>query len=427
MCSTSVAPAESRARGAGAGRRFAFTAAALAKLKCPAGSDRLYVYDQRTPGLALCVTAAGARTFYVYRRVDGRPQRVRVGRFPGLSIEQARRQAAQVNAAIARGEDPQAERRRRRVESTVGELFAHFLEAHAKLHKKSWRQDQDQYDLYLSDWKSRRLSAVRRADVAALHAKVGRERGHYAANRLLSLLSSMFAKARDLGHAGENPARGVKRFKETTRDRFLRADELPRFFAALDAEPSHTIRDFFYLALLTGARRSNVQTMRWADVSLDGETWRLPETKGGEPLTVPLVPAAVRILRQRWADAIVKAAADAGRGVGDGEPGPYVFPGRGGDGHLTEPNKAWASLLKRAKISDLRIHDLRRTLGSWQAAGGSSLTIIGKSLGHKNPNTTAIYARLQLDPVRQSVAAAASAILAAGNVAAPAEAPRTAG
>ena len=115
-------------------------------------------------------------------------------------------------------------------------------------------------------------------------------------------------------------------------------------------------------------------------------------------MTVVLCPEAVAILERRR-QAIVN---------------PYVFPGRGKTGHLMEPKLAWERLLARAGIADLRIHDLRRTLGSWQAAAGSSLQVIGKSLGHARPETTAIYARLQLEPVRQSVNAAAAAIAAAG-------------
>ena len=95
---------------------------------------------------------------------------------------------------------------------------------------------------------------------------------------------------------------------------------------------------------------------------------------------------------------------------------PWVFPHKTKCGHITEPKNAWARICKSAKLSDLRIHDLRRTLGSWQAAGGSSLHVIGKSLGHRNQATTAIYARLNLDPVRESVNRATAAILAAGHV-----------
>ena len=96
--------------------------------------------------------------------------------------------------------------------------------------------------------------------------------------------------------------------------------------------------------------------------------------------------------------------------------GEWVFPSYGKTGHLVEPKKAWNRLLDRAEISDLRIHDLRRTLGSWQAATGASLPVIGKSLGHKNQATTAIYARLDLDPVRQAVNTATAAMLAAGGL-----------
>lgn len=85
-------------------------------------------------------------------------------------------------------------------------------------------------------------------------------------------------------------------------------------------------------------------------------------------------------------------------------------------GHLKEPRKGWERILERAKISDLRIHDLRRTLGSWQAKTGASLSVIGKSLNHKHTATTAIYARLDLDPVRESVETATSAILSAAGL-----------
>ncbi|MBC7857107.1 MAG: tyrosine-type recombinase/integrase, partial [Pirellulaceae bacterium] len=81
--------------------------------------------------------------------------------------------------------------------------------------------------------------------------------------------------------------------------------------------------------------------------------------------------------------------------------------------HLVDPTRIWKRILERAGLPGLRIHDLRRTLGSWQAATGASLPIIGKSLGHKNQATTAIYARLDLDPIRASVDTAALAILAA--------------
>ncbi len=165
-------------------------------------------------------------------------------------------------------------------------------------------------------------------------------------------------------------------------------------------ENNDTIRDYFILSLLTGARRSNVLAMKWEQINLEQGEWRIPETKNGTPQIITLSEEALVLLQNR------KATAD----------GEYVFPGTGSSGHLMEPKKGWERILTRAGITDLRIHDLRRTLGSWQAKTGASLSIIGKSLNHKSPTTTAIYARLDLDPVRESVEKATNAMLVAAGV-----------
>jgi len=162
---------------------------------------------------------------------------------------------------------------------------------------------------------------------------------------------------------GRESRDGVQRFKEKSRERFLHVDEMPAFFKALDEEQNDTLRDYFLVTLLTGARRSNVAAMRWDQLHLDRGTWTIPDTKNGLPLVVPLVPHVIAILERR--------KDDAGKS-------PFVFAGHGRTGHIVEPKSAWARILERANITDLRIHDLRRTLGSWMAAAGTSLPIIGK-------------------------------------------------
>jgi integrase len=137
--------------------------------------------------------------------------------------------------------------------------------------------------------------------------------------------------------------------------------------------------------------------MRWEEINLEQAKWRIPVTKHGDSETVTLSPEVLAILDTRKASAVRE----------------WVFPGTGRSGHLEEPKAAWKRILQRAKIRDLRLHDLRRTLGSWQAAGGSSLIVIGKSLGHKSLAATQIYARLNLDPVRASVNAATAAMMLA--------------
>jgi integrase len=375
-----------------------FTRKVLDALRAPAGTPRVYYHDTRVRGLALAVSPSGRKTFLLYRKIRGRPERITIGAYPDLSIEQARGRASEMNAAIVRGENPAERQRAVRNEMTLEELFQQYIERHAKVFKKSWREDLHQFRRYLHGWRLHRLSSIRKGDIATLHAKVGRAHGPYAANRLVALLRTLFNKAADWGWEGTNPATGIGKFRERSRDRFLQADELPAFFKALGEEPNATIRDYILISLLTGARRSNVLALRWSELNLNRGTWTIPETKTGDSFTVTLPTPAIRVLQGRAENASSE----------------WVFPGNGRTGHLVEPKIAWHRILKRADLKDLRLHDLRRTLGSWQAATGASLSIIGKTLAHKDVRTTAIYARLSLDPVRESVETATRAMLEAG-------------
>ncbi len=374
--------------------RLAFTKNALEKLPAPT-EGRTYFYDTKTPALALCVTANDVRTFYVYKRVNGTPKRIKLGRFPEITLEQARKKAAKLTGEIAEGRDPTADKKF----ITCGELFEAWV-THAKSHKRTWGEDQRLINKFLSPWKPRRITAVTRADVQRLHSQIGTDNGPYQANRVLSLIRAIWYRAPNYGVHVENPAVGIQKFKEESRDRFLQADELPRFFAALADEPDETLRDFFLIALLVGARRGNIQCMRFDELSFDPPTWRIPQTKSGLAVYVHLPPAAVEILARRHADYAHRS--------------PYVFPSRSKTGHLVEPKAAWKRIITRAGIANLRIHDLRRTLGSWQAMNGASLPIIGKSLGHRSTASTSVYARLTLEPVVESVNAATTAMIQAG-------------
>lgn len=434
--------------------RFKFTKSMIDALPIPAEGARAVYHDSATKGLQLRVSSNGIKTFSVFRRVKGgQPERVTLGRFPELTVEKARGLAADVNAAIENRANPAAVRRAHKAELTFGELFADYLERHSKPQKRTAAEDEAKYNQYLArPLGARKLSEIGRREIAGIHSKITNDGHPTTANRVLALTSSVYGWARSAGLWDENPARGIKRNPEKKRDRFLQTDELPRFFAALAAEPNETIRDYFLLSLLTGARRANVLSMRWRDVSFERAEWRIPRTKNNEPQTVPLSAEALAILEARKPK----------------ERQEFVFPGPGESGHLVEPKKGWERVLDRAQaagllqalaqkagwkleqlneawalavvsprqtlkrfaadvrehglspddfaLDDLRIHDLRRTLGSWQAKTGASLSIIGKSLNHKTPSTTAIYARLDLDPVRESVSRATAAMFAAGGI-----------
>jgi integrase len=201
------------------------------------------------------------------------------------------------------------------------------------------------------------------------------------------------------------------------------------FFRALAGEDPYW-QAFFLLCLFTGSRRGNVSSMEWVEIDLLNALWHIPstKTKNKRPTTISLCAPALAILQTRH---------DQRNG------GPYVFPAFKGDGHLIDPRKPWDRVLdamhqcpacgaivgikpdkcpkcehdlpKRERVN-LHMHDLRRTQGSWQAAMGISLAIIGKSLGHADLKSTQVYSRLQLDPVKEAVSRASGAMIEAAGV-----------
>lgn len=385
-----------------------FTKAIIDSLSIPESGKRDTYHDIRTSGLQLRITSTGVKTFSVYRRIKrGEPERITLGRYPDMTIEQARREAVRIAADISDGKNPAEVKRGHKAELTFSELFGDYMERHSKPKKKTWFEDQAQFRLYLEKpLGKKKLSTIDRKSIAHIHGSITKAGYAPTANRVKALLSSVFGWAISAGLCESNPVIGIKSNKENQRDRFLQSDELPRFFKALAEEPNSTIRDYILISLLTGARRSNVLAMRWQDINFERAEWRIPMTKNGTPQTVALSPEAIEILHNsKQSDNAL-----------------FVFPGSGKSGHLEEPKKGWKRILERAGIENLRIHDLRRTLGSWQAKTGASLAIIGKSLNHKNQNTTAIYARLDLDPVRDSINTATNAMLTAAGLKKPADA-----
>ena len=283
-----------------ADKKLNFTKATLEALPKPPAGKRAYYYDTKMRGLGISITSNGTYSFIVYRWVNGKPERVTLGRFPDLSIEQARRKAESINATIAEGGNPNDLRRAERAEITLGALFDEYLERHAKIHKRSWDEDQAVFNRYLIPWQSRKLSTITKTDIQKLHQEIGRDKGRYAANRLLALCSTVFNKATEFDLWDKaNPALGIKKFREQSRDRFLQSDELPRVFQALSQEPNDNIRDYIILALLTGARKSNVLAMRWDQINLDCREWRIPRTKNETPQIVTLSEEAISLSNEK--------------------------------------------------------------------------------------------------------------------------------
>ena len=397
-------------------RTFKFTMRAIEALPPAAPRTREEHSDTDQPGLRIRVTETGSKTFLVCARPSGgrektQTERRTIGRFPLVTVEEARKRAAEIVGKMKAGQSYTAARRAERGEMRFSELFASYIERHSKANKKTWSEDKDKYRLHIeSALGKKRLSAIDRAAVAQVHTEVSKT-APIVANRVLALVSSVFSWAIKSGlWSGANPARGIQKNRETSRHRYVQPAEMARFFAAVGKLESTMARDFFLMCILTGARRSNVAAMCWADVDLVEKIWRVPATKNGEPIVIPLVPESVRILTARKAEA---------------GPAVFVFPGRGKSGHYVEPKRAWTRVQELAKLNDLRIHDLRRSMGSWLVRTGASTAINAKALGHKSLQAASVYQRIaDADPVREAMTRAAGAMLAAGMAKAPANVER---
>lgn len=415
--------------------KFNFTKVALDNLPIPPAGKRSTFHDIKATGLQLRVTSGGVKTFSLFRRTKGgSPERITLGRYPDMTIEQARKQAAQHNLAIESGANPaQAKRKARQSadgELTLRQAFDRYVSDHLTPHGKRTATDlQDNFARYLGEvaegtkkphgkvrakpdcvvnWERRKLSSIEPGEVRRLMIDLKDGIGVHTANRTLELLRAIYNKviAWKL-YTGENPCHGLEKFKMKTRERFLTGEELPHFFVALGQSENKDFRDFILISLTTGARKANVLAMKWGDIDFDNQIWTVPgeSSKNGDPLTIPLTSVTIEVLEDR-----------------KGGKSEWVFPApRSASGHMENPKKHWAALLKAADLENLRIHDLRRSLGSWAAMSGASLTIIGRALGHKSVDATQIYARLQVDPVRAAMELATSQMLGRGGYKASAE------
>jgi integrase len=401
-------------------RQIAFTEAELKKLPFAPEGTRTTYHDAGETGLQLRVSS-GAKVFYVFARPrGGRPERIKIGRWPSVTVKKAVAKAREIVGTLATANSPAEARRLLKSELTLGELFELYAKDRQRAGKRSIGDLRALWELYLGkmpdaprkkhgaqrakapagiDWSQRRLSHITTQAISTLHARIV-DAGHpTTANRVHELLRAMFGFAVRQKSATENPADGITQAKENERHRHLGRDELPLFIEALKQEPQHW-RDYFTVLLYVGYRKRAVCAMRWQDVDLDSGYWAVPgeRAKNGEPIVLPLAGPALTTLKRRFRER---------------EAGPWVFPGRSKAGYMTQPKKAWKRLLSRAGVTNFRIHDLRHTLGAWLASTGASLPAIGRALGHKDPRSAQVYAHLQAEAVTSTVATAHKAMRAA--------------
>lgn len=341
-------------------------------------------WDNSTTGLGIRIYESGKKSFVLsYRsRTGSRRKRLMVlGPVGVLTLDQARSLAISHLATIRQGVDPAEARKRSESNVTIATLFDHFLNNYAKVHKKSWKDDERRLRSHIpKQWLSRSPTEITRTGIQSLHQQLG-ERAPYEANRLLALLRVVFNECRRAGllpPGHENPASDIKPFKEKSRKRAATQNEVQRIAAAIDEEPSIYIRALIWLYLLTGARRNELLERSWADYEPEQRRLRLDETKAGETQFVPLSAPALAIL-----ESLPRV-----------EHNPFIFPGAKPGKHFVNISKPWKRILNKAGVEGLRLHDLRRTVGSWMSQDGTDLNAVKAALRHNNISTTLVYARL---------------------------------
>ena len=231
-----------------------------------------------------------------------------------------------------------------------------------------------------------RVSAVSKQSVQKLHASL--KATPYLANRVVALVSKMFSLAIDWHWTNSNPAQGILRFHEDRRERWLQAEELQRLVIALNEHKDQRLADAFRLLLLTGSRKSEVLTAEWSMFDLQQGVWTKPSshTKEKQVEHLPLNTQAVELLTR------MKEHSDATT---------FLFPGSNGKPRTTL-RVAWSQVCKAAALTNVRIHDLRHSYASYLVSQGISLHIVGKLLGHSQPQTTQRYAHVAHQSLRDA-------------------------
>ena len=414
--------------------------------------ERLYrLWDSDLKGFGLRVTPQGVKSYFVYYRAGGgrsaAQKEYTIGRHGPLTPEKGRTAAERILAAVSLGEDPQSERVKARNEMTLADLCDLYMrEGVATKKPLTVSTDHGRIDVHIKPLLGARpISTITSADIerfmqdvaagksavkrkttasaykaacrAARAAKAPappkpelrgrRDRvakgGKGAATRAMGLLGGIFTFAVKRKLLTENPTKGVARYPDRHSQRFLSGEELNRLAIAMD-EAAETGANAHGLAVirllvLTGARKSEIERLRWQEVDFERSCLRLPDSKTGARV-VQIGAAALKVLADL-----------RGRGRGSG----FVFPSS------DAPTKAyigtpglWANRIRpAAKLEGVRLHDLRHTYASLAAAGGQSLPVIGAILGHRNFRTTAQYAHLADQPVKLAADSTAEAAAAA--------------
>ncbi len=346
------------------------------------------VYDAKVKGFGIRVQASGQRSFVFNYVTAGRERRMTIGGYPAWSVAAAREHAAKLRRDVDAGGDPLGEREKSRNAPSLRDFWPRYRdEVSAKKRPSTHKSEVSVWErLILPALGHRKLEDISHSDIDRLHADIS-DTTPVQANRVLATLRHTFNMAKRWGIVVNNPVVGTRRNPEEGRERFLTAVELQALVGALESKGQSPAALALRFIIATGCRKSEALNAPWTQIDLAAGVWTKPSshTKQKRLHRVPLGSEAKRVL--------IEAQALAGN--------PFVFPGKTGRA-LVEIKKTFHSACKEAGIEELRINDLRHTFASHLASAGTSLPIVGALLGHTQTATTARYAHLLDQPLRDA-------------------------
>ncbi|MBN9565687.1 MAG: tyrosine-type recombinase/integrase [Alphaproteobacteria bacterium] len=352
------------------------------------------IWDDEIKGFGVRLNPGGTKTYlYQYRNNLKQEKRHKIGVHGKITTEQAREQAKTLASQVSLGIDPSKKQQPADKVYLISNLADEYIAGHASTHKRKKSREGDIWLLeriIIPAIGKIHVKEITQKDISHLHQKLLHK--PYQANRVLALLSKMFSLAVNWGWVDKNPVIGVSRYFEEKRERWLQDEELDRLWQVLDQYNGYPTADAIKMLILTGARKGEVLNATWDQFDFNRGVWIKPShlTKQKKTEHVPLSEEALAFLLQ------IK------EGSQSHSQSQYLFPGRKPGEPLYEIKKFWATVLKKAGIENLRIHDLRHTYASHLVSSGLSLSIVGKLLGHTQAATTQRYAHLADQALRDA-------------------------